>query len=383
MIRVLQVITRLVVRGVPRHVLELAAGLDRDRFSVDVAAGRGEPGEGTLWPEAATRGLRPMLVPALQRAVSPSADARALVSLYALMRRGRYQIVHTHISKAGVLGRLAARLAGVPVVLHTYHGPVAEVEAGGVAGAAFRLAERTMARLSDRLVAVSADTARRSLDMGLGRPSQYCVIHNGIDLARFVGWEGPRPAGLPAGAAVIGAVGTLTAEKSLDVLLAAAARLRARLPEMHLVLVGDGPLRRRLETQAAVLGLGPRVQFTGLVADVRPWLGHVDVLVTPSRREGLPMVLLEALAMRRPVVATRVGGIPEIIEDGANGILVPPGDAAALAEALLRLLADRELRERMGNHGRQAVVERFGLAAMLRRTEALYEELLAERCGRR
>ena len=379
MIRVLQIVTRLVIRGVPRHVLDLAAGLDPSAFRVDVVAGRGETGEGSLWAEAAARGIHAIRAPSLRRPVRPGADLRALAEIYRVVRRGRYDIVHTHISKAGVLGRLAARLAGVPVVIHTYHGAVEEVARPGATGTLFRWVERSMARCSDRLLAVSADTARSCLAMGIGRDDQYRVIHNGIDLQRFANWRGAPPFALPSGATVVGVVGSLTAEKRVDVLIEAVEQLRVRIPDLHLFIVGDGPLRGTLNRLVAQRGLEGCTHLVGLVEDVRPWLAHFDVLVAPSGSEGLPTVLLEALAMGCPIIASRVGGIPEIVQDGYNGALVTPGDPVALASALARLLGDDRQRMDMGRNGRSTATAKFGLESMLRLTEDLYRELLAEK----
>ncbi len=374
-INVLQVVTRLVVRGVPRHVLELAAGLDRDRFQVDVLAGRGEPGEGSLWAEAHQRGIRTMYLDALQRSVSPVADVRALARLYTVMRRGQYHIVHTHISKAGVLGRLAARMARVPVIIHTYHGEVAEVAAGGTAARLFRWMEGAMARSTHRFIAVSQNTVKECLARGVGRAEQYQVIYNGIDLEHFTRRHSARPFDHPGAGPVIGLVGSLTAEKRVDVLLEAVRQVLENHEGLLLCVVGDGPLRDRLQALTGQLGLTGNALFAGLVPDVRPWLTHFDVLVSPSEREGLPTVLLEAMAMGCPVVATRVGGIPEIIEPGRTGLLVDPNDPVGLASAINAVVNNPEQRHRMQEEGHRRAQARFGLDTMLSRTAAAYEEL--------
>ena len=377
-VRVLQIVTRLAVRGVPRHVLELAAGLNRERFTVEVLAGRSEPGEGELWPEAELRGLKTWFVPPLQRAVNPVADARAYAMLCRRIGQGRYDIVHTHISKAGILGRLAARQRDVPVVVHTYHGRVQELQGRSLKSRFFRACERRAARWSDLLIAVSQATIRQCLDSGIGQVDQYRVIHNGIDLPHFLNYRrGARPFACPDEVPIIGAIGSLTAEKGIDVLLQAMPGLLDRYPRLQLCVVGDGPLRSQLQEMARELGIGEQVHFPGIVTDVRTWLAHFDVLVAPSRREGLPTVLLEAMALGCPVVASRVGGVPEIVTDGASGLLVPAGAPGELGQAIDLLLRDRDGRLGMGRAGRERVVERFGLEAMLRQTESAYEQLLA------
>ena len=320
-IRVLQVVTRLVRRGVPRHVLDLAAGLDSNRFDVDVLAGSGSPDEGSRWEEARDRGLQVVHVPELFREVRPLSDIRAFRKIRNRIRSGAYQIVHTHISKAGILGRLAARSAGVPVVAHTYHGVVEETSDNSWRGHLFLRCERLAARNTDALIAVSHDTRRACLEHRIGSPTQYSVIHNGINLREFDGCPlGTLPPDL-AGKRLIGAVGSLTSEKGVEILLQALDRLATDYDDLHLCVLGDGPLRSILESAAASMQNGGRVSFHGNVEDVRPWLGAFELLVLPSYREGLPTVVIEAMAMSRPVVATRVGGVPEIVEHDDTGLL--------------------------------------------------------------
>ena len=377
-VRVLQVVTRLAVRGVPRHVLELATGLNPERFTVEVLAGRSEPDEGELWTEAEERGLKTWFVPALQRAVNPVADAKAHAMISHRIRQGQYDIVHTHISKAGILGRLAARRQDVPVVVHTYHGRVQEMQGRSLKSRLFRACEQGAARWSDLLIAVSQATVQQCLDSGIGRPDQYRVIYNGIDLPHFLDYQrGTRPIAGPAGFPVIGTIGSLTAEKGIDVLLRAMPGLLGRHPRLQLCVIGDGPLRSQLQEIARELGIGEQAHFPGIVTDVRTWLAHLDVLVAPSLREGLPTVLLEGMALERPVVASRVGGVPEIVDDGVSGLLVPAGAPDELGQAIDLMLRDEGKRLEMGRAGRERVVERFGLEEMLRQTESAYDQLLA------
>jgi glycosyltransferase involved in cell wall biosynthesis len=379
-IRVLQIVTRLAVRGVPRHVLAIAAGLDPERFVVEVLAGRSEPGEGELWQEAQVRGIATLRIPSLQRPVKPLADVRALVAIYRQIRRGGYDIVHTHISKGGILGRLAARCAGVPVVVHTYHGRVEEVHGRSLKSRFFLSCERRAAGWSDALIAVSEETVRLCLSGGIGAADQYRMIHNGIDLRHFMDYRSVEQTspGLE-GDPIIGTIGSLKGEKGLDVLLRSLPGLVQRYPRIQLCVIGDGPLRASLEEEARQLGIGDRVHFPGIVADVRPWLAAFDLFVTPSIREGLPTVLLEAMAMGCPVVASRVGGVPEIIRDGENGLLVPARDSALLEEAIGQLAESSEMRTKMGEASRRRVVEEFDQERMLKLLEGEYEQLLAAR----
>ena len=369
--------TRLVQRGVPRHVLEVAAGLDSDRFEVEVVAGRGEEEEGSLWEEAKRRGIVTSYIPALVRPISPAKDLAAYRAISRKVRDGRYQIVHTHISKAGILGRLAAWRGRTPVIVHTYHGRVEEVHEGTLRSRLLLRCERRAARRTDVIVAVSASTAELCLGSGIGCGGQYRVIYNGIDAEQFR--AGIGQVDLPSrlrGKRLIGAVGSLTREKGMDLLLGAFPLLLTKCPDLHMVILGDGQLRQSLERTAAELGAGERVFFAGNVDDVRPWMERFEVVLIPSRTEGSPTVLLESMALGRPVVAAAVGGIPELLEDGESGLLVPPEDAAALSMATTSLLLDADRRSALGSAARRRVDAGFSLDQSISKLEQVYEAQL-------
>lgn len=378
-LRVLQVVTRLVVGGAPRHVLHLAAGLDPERYDVEVLAGSPEPGETPIWDEAAALGLRVSRLPDLVRPLAPRRDWAAYRQLCRTFESG-YDIVHTHISKAGLLGRLAARRVGVPAVVHTYHGVAEEVRARSWRGGLLRLAERRAAAAADALLAVSRDATDELLAAGIGRAAQFHLVGNGVDTGRFDPGQG-ESAPLPAGRPVIGTAARLGPEKGIDLLLQAAAILARQHPDLLVCILGDGPLRAELEAEAGRLGIEERVRFVGNVADVRPWLRRFDVVVSPSRSEGLPTLVLEALAMQRPVVATRVGGTPSLIRPDETGLLVPSEEPEALAAAIGRALADPVAAERWGQAGRILVEGEYSMAAVVRRVEAVYESLLARKAA--
>jgi glycosyltransferase involved in cell wall biosynthesis len=375
-IRVLQIVTRLAVRGVPRHVLDMAGGLDSHRFEVEILAGRSEEGEGDLWDQARDMGLGLHRVNNLQRAVDPLADLRAYLFIARTVREGRYDIVHTHISKAGILGRLAAHRAGVPVVLHTYHGLVEEVGNASLKAGLFRLCERRAAEWSDVLVAVSRHVARQWRDLDVGKADQYRVVPSGIDTAHFAS-AGENLA--LEGAPRLLVVASLTQEKGIEVLLRAMLFVAPEFPDARLYLVGDGPLRPTLERLTGELGLETWVRFVGIQRDVRPFFAACDLALLPSLREGLGLAAIEAMAAGRAVVASSTGGIPEVVAEGETGLLVPPGDAQALAGAVISLLHNPERRRRMGAAGRQRALASFSLARAVSCLEALYEEFLSGR----
>ena len=376
-IRVLQIVTRLVQRGVPRYVLDIAAGLNPDRYSTEVLAGRGDPGEGSRWEEAAQRGIKTCYVEALQREINPVAELTAFAAIYLKIRKGNYDIVHTHISKAGILGRMAAKCAGVPIILHTYHGRAEELCEESLRSGILLACERMAARFTDAIVAVSKDTADFALDAGIGHAPQYEVIYNGIDVGHFRDFArgGELPEELNQ-KRLVGAIGSLTGEKGIDVLLQALPRLLEQFPDLHLCILGDGPLRAYLEEMAVELAVQGRVYFTGNLDDVRPWLAAFEILLLPSRREGLPTVVLEAMAMGRPVVASAVGGVSEALIDGRTGALVIPESPDALALAIGELLQDAPRRHEWGRAGQERVEREFGLDEMIRKLEQRYETLL-------
>jgi glycosyltransferase involved in cell wall biosynthesis len=292
------------------------------------------------------------------------------------MRQARFDVVHCHSTKAGLLGRIAARLARVPGVVFTAHGWPFAVEHGAVRHAAV-LAERAVGRISSRIICVAEAVRNEALRLGIAAPEKLEVIHNGIDPSR---WPADRRAAAGAEGRPCTAifVGRLDRQKDPQTLVEA----WSRLPGPHrLEVVGDGPLRPALEAMVRRLDLQERVRLHGAQDDVARRLGNADLLVLPSRWEGCPLVVIEAMMSGLPVVATDVGGVRELVVDGATGFLVSSGAPDALAAALGRLILDPALRVRMGTDGRARALERFTEARMLAQTGAVYERVLRRRCG--
>lgn len=384
--RVLHVITRLVVGGAQENTLLTAQGLRARGYEVELAAGPETGPEGVL---PVPEGIVFYAVPTLVREVRPLADLRALWDLYRLMRRG-YDVVHTHTSKAGVLGRIAARLAGVPVVVHTPHGHVYHGYGGRVRSRLFVWVERLLARWTDVLVALTESERREHLAEKVGRAEQWCVIPSGVEIERY---RKPTPLrrsdlGLPEASFVVGCVARLVPVKGIEDAITATAQLVDLTPPVHLVLVGDGPQRGALQKLAGQLGVRERVHFLGLRRDVPDLLPVFDILVLPSRNEGMGRVLVEAQAAGVPVVATRVGGVPDLVSEGQTGRLVPPGDPAALAAAIRSLAEDRAALTQMRDAARAHVAEYLSAEAMVASLEAVYRPrlgqgpTLAAGCGR-
>jgi glycosyltransferase involved in cell wall biosynthesis len=381
--RVVRLITRLNIGGPAIHTILLTAGLDRRRFASYLVAGREAASEGNMLPLAERTGVRPISVPELGRAVRPGQDLIAFGKVVRLLQRSRPAVVHTHMAKAGAVGRLAARLTGVPVVVHTYHGHVFHSYFNSLTTAAFLSAERMLARLSDRLIAVGEEQRQEIAHYGIGGARQLVAVPLGLELDPFLA-DTPRGAlraelGVPPDVPLAGIVARLVPVKAHETFLEAAAELRRGHPTARFVIVGDGERRAALEAQAGALGLGDAVHFLGWRHDLASVYADLDVVCLTSLNEGSPVALIEAMAAARPVVATAVGGVPEVVRDGASGYLVPPRDPVALAARIAEVLAAPETARRLGLAARDAVYPKYTIGRLIGDLETLYLDLLTEK----
>jgi len=381
-VKITHVITRLIVGGAQENTLACVRGLSsRPGWDVRLISGPTSGAEGTLEPLAAELDDRFIRVPELVRPLHPLKDWMAWARLVRLFRAHGPDLVHTHSGKAGFLGRLAARRAGVRWIVHTIHGPSFGPFQGAASNSLYRAAERVAGRVTTHFVSVAQAMTDAYLAAGIGRPDQYTCIYSGFPLEPFLaaGAQGGDRArwGLRAGDIVIGKIARLFRLKGHDDLLAVAPALAERHPRARFLLVGDGPWRARLERDARRLGLAERFVFAGLVppSEMPALLGAMDVVVHLSRREGLPRVLPQALAAGRPVVAYDCDGAREVCRDGETGFLVAPGDRARLLDRLEMLAEDAALRRRMGDQGRTWVQPRFSEEKMVLDLAALYERL--------
>jgi glycosyltransferase involved in cell wall biosynthesis len=384
-VRVARVISRLNVGGPAQHVVTLAEGLAARGFATRLVAGRPGPDEGDMSDLARAAGVDLVEVAPLGRAPGLFRDLRALWALFRLFRRHRPAIVHTHTSKAGALGRLAAALAGVPVRVHTFHGHVLEAYFSPFWSEAARAAERFLAAASSAIVALSPRQRRDLVARFRVAPrGRVHVVPPGIDLAPFadarVRYSGElrRELGIPPAAPLLGTVGRLVPVKAIDHLLGAMETIVAERADAWLVVAGGGPERARLEARARAAGLALRVRFLGERRDLPRIYADLDLFALASRNEGTPLALIEALAAGVPAVATAVGGVPDVLGGGpdAPGLLVPSGDARALAAAALALIRDPAERARRAALG-PARAARFSRERLLDETAALYARLLA------
>jgi glycosyltransferase involved in cell wall biosynthesis len=384
-VKVVRVIARLNMGGPALHVAYLTAGL-RDRgYDTTLVAGTLARGEDSMAFVADERGVDVVTIPELGREISPLRDLLATIRLAGLIRRERPQILHTHTAKAGTVGRVAALLAGSarpPIVVHTFHGHVLRGYFGPLRSRFFRALERRLARDSTALVAVSPQVRDDLVKLGVAPPEKFAVVRLGIELGERVGSvdgraETRRYLGIPDGRFAVGWVGRMTAVKRGDDVLEGFKLLRDRGVDATLCLVGDGPDRPQLERKAHDLGIARDTLFLGYQEDVAPLYAAFDALVLPSGNEGTPVSVIEALAAGRPVVATRVGGIPDVVRDGEDGFLVDAEATEELAERLSRLAADPALRERLGAAGRARVLPRYAVDRLVEDIDRLYRALLA------
>ena len=379
-IRVAIVITRLDLGGAQEVALETAARLDAARFDVRLLAGPG----GLLDGQAAQRlkaGFVP--VPSLVHPVHPLSDLRALLWLWNYFRREDIQVVHTHSSKAGLLGRVAAWLARVGRIVHTVHGWSFNDEQSGALFSFYRSWERWLARITDILAVVAQSCRDKGLLNGVGRADQYALLRAAVDLPAWAAVkrsrgaalaalrQGPRPLrGAPK--FIVGCIANCKAQKNPLDFVRVAARVLKQVPGAAFVYVGDGPLRPEAEALAKELGLGSRVRFIGWHKDPRALAVGFDVFLLTSLYEGLPCVFPQVLVQGTPVVATGVDGAAEIVREGVNGYLCQPRDVEALAERVIAILMDGPLRRRLGAAAKRSVSAEFAFDDMVGRTASLY-----------
>ena len=399
--RVTHVITRLIVGGAQENTVASVLGLrQKPGLDVDLISGPSTGPEGSLVSsfefrvsssttpnsKLETRNQKLILLPELVRPVHPLKDLLALRRLEKNFRTTRPDLVHTHSGKAGILGRLAAAHAGVPIIVHTIHGPSFGNFQSAPANFIFRAAERRAATVTTHFVSVADAMTQQYLAAGIGQAGQYTKIFSGFELAPFLtatNDPGLRARfGIAPGDFVVGKIARLFKLKGHDDLFAIAPELVRRWPQIKFLLVGDGEWHARFQTQARALGLEKHFIFTGLVApaEIPRLTGIMDVLVHLSLREGLPRALPMALAAAKPVVAYDCDGAGEVCLENETGFLLPPGDLTMLTQRLLQLAGDLALRERLGRRGQEFVKPRFSVEKMVDDLHQLYLRL-AEKKG--
>lgn len=382
-IRIGRVITRLNIGGPAQHVILLSAGLPKEEFETLLVVGKEEEGEGSLLDLARAKGFQPLLLPRLHRPIRPPDDLSTLVALFRLFRRWKPHIVHTHTSKAGTLGRLAARAAGVPIVVHTFHGHIFEGYFSPWRAKAFLNLERLLATLTTRIITLSEGQRRELLALKIGSEEKLAVLPLGLELDHFSASAAKsgqlrEELGLSEEGRLVGIVGRLVPIKGHEIFLQAARSVAEKLPSCRFLVVGDGPERSELQGMAEALGISSKVLFLGWRRDLDRIYADLDLCTLSSYNEGTPVSIIEAMAAGVPVVATQVGGVKDLVTHHETGLLVPPGDSQALASAIVTLLNDPEGAQRMARAGRERAYPFYDVKALLSRMSAFYHTLVGQ-----
>ena len=383
--RIMHVITRFILGGAQENTLYTVEGQHRAGHQVMLVTGPPLGPEGELLDRAVRSGARVVVLSHLRRAVNPWHDSAAFLQLCAVMRDFRPDVVHTHSSKAGILGRLAARFVRVPVIVHTVHGLPFHPYQNPLVNWAYILGERTCARYTDRILCVADAMTRQALAAHIGRRAQYTTVYSGLEvetfLAQFDRAEARRKFGLGERDLVVGKVARLSDLKGHSFLLRAFEEVAYKQPHARLLLVGDGWRRKEYEERVRRMGLSDRVIFAGLIPpdEVPAAIHAMDVLVHTSLREGLARVLPQALISGVPVISYDVDGAREVVINGKTGFLLKPMDVDGLSATILKLLNDAHLRERLGRAGRERFTPVFDHKRMVEKITAVYEQCLGER----
>jgi glycosyltransferase involved in cell wall biosynthesis len=378
MIRILHIHTMPIISGSGINTFLSMRGMDRRIYEAELACAPG----GRLVDLVRSHNMSVRIFNNLVQPLHPVKDLLALMNLIFFLKKNRYHIVHTHNSKAGFLGRLAAKFAGVPVIVHTVHGFAFHDQEPIWRQNLFRNLERRASRWCDKMIFISQPLIDWALREGVVTEDKAVKIYSGIELDQFgpvtedtknrirskwrIGHED----------VVIGVVSKLWEGKGHAILIKAFKELRKEIKDIRLVIVGEGYIYNELRNLVHMLGLKDSVLFTGFQMDVSEIIATFDVAVLPSFFEGMGRVLLEAMAMEKPVVASRVGGIPDLVEHGVNGFLVSPGDVFELSNTIKKIVRDKKLAHEMGEKGRKRITEQFSAEAMVQSIEKVYNECL-------
>ena len=378
-IRVLNIITRLERGGAPQALLETLERMSVD-IHIDLATGKTEDAELDLTQEVIDKGFPLIHIPAMRRSPHPIRDFQALWQIMKIIRKGNYDLVHTHTSKAGFLGRIAAKLCKVPAVVHSPHGTVLDGYFSSFITKLYAFMERITAPMAHRIICLTTREIDQYLDAKIGTREQYTYIYNGIDIQAYAkatksAYDMRQELGLSNDAIVCITVGRLVPVKGQDDLINAFADVVKKTPNAHLLIVGEGELHDALLGLTQKNNITDNVHFLGWRNDVANLLGTSDIFALPSLNEGLGLVLIEAMAQKLPAVATRVGGVPEVIIENETGILVPAQSPTELSKALNQLIDDSALRTKIGEAGYQRAIAHFSIESTVEQTENIYRTL--------
>jgi glycosyltransferase involved in cell wall biosynthesis len=384
-IRVLHIITRMIVGGAQENTLLSVEGLDKmPEYDVVLMSGIDKGREGELLSRAReTTNL--VIVPELGRSINPFNDIIAFWKIYRLIREGKYHIVHTHSSKAGVLGRIAAWLAGTPLIVHTLHSLVFHEYQPWIINKTWRIIKKICAPITDYFISVSSIISEKAIVAGVDKREKFRTIYSGMELdwflnAKFDQAKVREEFGIPPDAPVVGKIARLFPLKGHDELMDAAPEIVRRVPNVRFFLIGDGILYEHLQKRAEEYGILENFVFAGLIDRERipELISAMDVVVHTSLREGLARVLPQSLAMGKPCVSFDIDGAPEVVINDKTGYLVKVFDSVGLADSIAKILEDDDLRRKMGEEGRKLVDPPFRSETMVAEISEVYQMLLAQ-----
>lgn len=383
--KVCHFITRLIVGGAQENTFLSARGLVEAGHECILLTGPSEGREGQLLSKMKNPGFEVVESPLFVREISPAVDGKAIRWLVAFLKERKFDVIHTHSSKAGIIGRIAGRKAGVPMVVHTIHGLAFGPYESALKNFIYIHAERYAAKRCDRIYSVAQAMIDQCLAQKIGRPEQFKVVYSGMELDRFLDAKPEEKLradlNIPAGRKVVGAVARLFPRKGYEDFFPVAAKIVEKRSDTHFLILGDGPSRADYENLVKSLGIAGHVSFAGLVPpdEVARYIALTDAVAHFSLKEGLPRVAVQALAEEKPVVAYPLDGTPEVVIDGQTGFLTQPGDHAAAAEALLRILSDDGEARRLGQAGRALVKDKFPWQKMSEILIRDYEDFLVRK----
>jgi len=381
--KIIQVITRLDKGGSSKIVLSLAKFLNSQGYFVKIISGLTKNPQEDLGRFSSQTGVQIIFINQLRRSPNLFLDLISFVRLHSIFKKERPQIVHTHTSKVGILGRWAARLASVPIIIHMPHGHIFYGYFGKLKTKLFIFLEKLIVYITDKIITLTEIGKLEHIRFGIAKEDKFISIHNGIELDEYLNFRVDKLAKRKElhfldTDYLITTIGRLEPVKGHIYFLEAMKEIVKQLPEAKGLIVGDGSLRKSLEATARKLNILNIANFLGEREDIIEIISISDLIVLPSLNEGFGLVLLEAGILGKPVVASKVGGIPDVVLDKKTGILVPTRDSYALAEAIIGLLKDRELYNDMAKEAKKWVLENFSSDLMLSKFQNLYDDLLSQ-----
>jgi glycosyltransferase involved in cell wall biosynthesis len=380
--KVIRVIARLNIGGPAIHVILLSAKLNPDQYETLLVSGKEAPNEGNMLDLAEREGVEPLVIPNLGRELNPLSDFSTLIKLYRLFRKEKPDIVHTHTAKAGTVGRIAALLAGVPVIVHTFHGHVLHGYFGKWKTKFFQTVEQVLARCSSTIIAVSQQCKDDLVQYKIGTDDSIQMIPLGLDLDRFQSTDLEarktlrKEWGIPHDAIVFGMIARMVPIKRHEDLFRAIPAVLEKHPDVYFAIVGDGERRDELETLVEELQIGHRCILVGFRSDLERVYQAIDCSVLTSGNEGLPVAIIESLSSGTPVVATNVGGVSELIEDGKSGFLAEAYNIESISDALCKMISNSERFDEMGRISQEETLKKYSIHRLVKDVDECYQQIV-------